>query len=75
MTEELKRLWGSNVQAVREARGWSRAEFAERLGVTVPTVWKWEKGRLAPRDDHKVAIATALNASVRTLFPLVAATA
>lgn len=32
----------------REALGLSRAELAARVGVTVPTVWRWEARGVTP---------------------------
>lgn len=71
VTEELLRLWGSNIRSVRTARGWTQAELAMKLGVNTSTVCRWESGATAPRDTHKVDVATALGADVRSLFPLV----
>ena len=71
MTDELLRMWGNNVKQFRGARQLSVAEFAEAVGVTQATVSRWEAGLMAPRDRHKVAIATVLGVDVYTLFPLV----
>lgn len=42
----------SRVAALRKARGWSQARFAEELGVTQPTVSRWERGIDEPEDIH-----------------------
>src|SRR5437773_9467113 len=36
------------VRARRQARGWSQAELAERIGMTNVTISRWEKGRVEP---------------------------
>jgi transcriptional regulator with XRE-family HTH domain len=70
MTDELLRAWGINVKSLRQARGLSQKQLAEKVRVSVPTVCRWEKGNASPRDSHKVRVADALGADVRTLFPL-----
>lgn len=42
------RLPGGDMRAQREARGWTQAELAARLGVHPRTVWEWECRRGAP---------------------------
>ncbi|HRZ55659.1 MAG TPA: helicase-related protein, partial [Candidatus Paceibacterota bacterium] len=36
------------VRAKRQARGWTQAELAERLGLTNVTISRWEKGKVQP---------------------------
>ena len=38
--EEIKKL--------RKLKGWSQQRFAERIGVSITTVVRWEKGKHAP---------------------------
>jgi DNA-binding XRE family transcriptional regulator len=71
VTGDIHKAWGLNIQSTREMRQMSRKEFAAALEVRVPTVWRWEKGRVGPTDSNKIKIAKALNADVRALFPLV----
>lgn len=42
---------GSKLRALRGQAGMTRAEVAERLGVTSQTVFNWENGRGEPRGD------------------------
>lgn len=65
------RQWGENIQAQREARGWTQARLAEELGVTRAAVSYWESGDRAPTDAHKLEIARVFRIAARTLFPLV----
>ena len=45
------------VKELREERHWSQYELAMKLGVRPETIWKWEKGRMAPygRNLRKLA--------------------
>lgn len=70
---ERQREWGRNIKAQREALGLGQKDLAYLLGVNQGTVSRWESGRVAPRDDHKVQIATVLHIDARMLFPLVRA--
>jgi DNA-binding transcriptional regulator YiaG len=40
------------VPLIRKAAGLSQEEFAHKLGVSVPTVQKWEQGRATPRGKN-----------------------
>ena len=75
MSNEVLTLWADNVRTRRLALDISQAEFARRCDVTAPTACKWESGKTAPKDDHKVRIAEVLDVDVRALFPLVRGTA
>ena len=70
---EMHRIWGRNIKALREARGLSRYDLAEMVGVTMPTVWKWEHGQMGVRDSHKLLVSKALGTEMFVLFPMVAA--
>jgi transcriptional regulator with XRE-family HTH domain len=51
----------NQLQARREALGWSRAELARRAGLNATTVGLIESGRLLPYDSQLVKLAAALN--------------
>jgi transcriptional regulator with XRE-family HTH domain len=70
MSNELLEIWGNNVKTIRGLKGLTVAQFAQEMGVSVATVSRWEAGKMAPKDDNKVEIATVLEVDVRTLFPL-----
>lgn len=63
-------LWGNNIRSHRKALKKSQLELAEELGLKQQSVSYWEKGLTAPRDDHKLAVARALQTEVAYLFPL-----
>jgi transcriptional regulator with XRE-family HTH domain len=79
MSDELLRLWGTNIRSFRRARdahagipaGGGMKAMADHLDVSVATVSRWETGRMSPRDEHKVDIAEYLEVDVRAIFPLV----
>ena len=63
-TLDAARLLGAQVAAGRRRRGWTAAELAERVGVSVPTLRKVERG------DPTVALGTILEAAVLVGAPL-----
>lgn len=71
--DELLRQWGSNIKRGRKLLNLTQSALAERVGVEQPTVARWEAGRRAPSDRHKVLVATELHQDVHQLFPLVRA--
>lgn len=66
----LRKEWGANIIRGRKFMGLSQADLARKLGLTQATVSRWESGTCAPRDKHKVEIASALRQDVTALFPL-----
>lgn len=86
LVDELLRLWGANIETgrkavtpegnVRRSRDDStpcmtQDQLAKLVGVRQSTVARWEAGAYAPRDHHKIRIATVLHQDVRQLFPLI----
>ena len=57
VTREAAALLGARVRLGRRERRWTVAELAERVGVSVPTIEKVERG------DLTVALGTALEAA------------
>lgn len=49
----------TRLRALRDKRGLSLRQVADRVGVTAPCVFKWERG-IMPRKAHLDALATAL---------------
>src|SRR5690606_32916116 len=46
----------------RKRAGLSRAEFAEELGVTATTMWRWEHGAAEPHGERRATYAEKLKA-------------
>ena len=49
MREPFREL-GHRIKGLRKQKGLTQQEFAAKLGVTQPTVHRWEKGAFAPDD-------------------------
>lgn len=54
----------AGIQLIRETRQESRAEFADVIGVTRPTIGSWERGDRPPSDAHRVALVEAIPAEL-----------
>ena len=59
---------GAAVKRLREARGLTQAELAERIGVSSKTVSKWETGKGLPDISLLQPLATALGISLIELM-------
>jgi transcriptional regulator with XRE-family HTH domain len=64
LTVEVVQTLGAQIAAARRELGWTAADLAGRLGVSIPTVARIEKG--AP----STAIGTVLEAAVLCGVPL-----
>jgi len=55
--DNIDKIVGDNVRALRLARGWSQSYLAEQLGLTFQQVQKYEKGanRIAAGKLYKIA--------------------
>lgn len=51
---------GSRVRLLRRERKLTIAELADRVGVSAPTIWSWEKGKTSPRINRIPALAESL---------------
>ncbi|WP_054703890.1 helix-turn-helix transcriptional regulator [Bacillus sp. JCM 19041] len=58
----------NNVKAVRNERGMTQAQLAERIEVTRQTIGLIEKGEYNPSLQLCVALAKALNKTLNDLF-------
>lgn len=63
-TLEAARLLGERVRLGRRERRWTLQELAERVGVSIPTMRKVERG------DPSVGLGTAFEAATLTGVPL-----
>ena len=42
-------LVGKRIELARRERGWTQIEFAEKMGVSRDTIWRWETEKLSPK--------------------------
>lgn len=56
-----KVLFGERLKNAREASGMSQKVIANRIGVKLTTVEKWESGKLDPRANRLQMLASLLN--------------
>src|SRR5579859_7687859 len=68
MSEDVRRIVGSNVRRLRKAAGLSQAELAERMGVDRAYVSGLELGQRNPTILTLWHAAEALETKVRLLF-------
>lgn len=59
---------GAKLQRLRDAKGLTLAQIAERLGVSKPTVWAWEKDRVRPMARRIEALAEVLGVPAQDLI-------
>ena len=52
---------GVKLRRLRKERGLSLTDFADKVGVSRPTVWSWETGKTKPRRQKLDAVAATLN--------------
>lgn len=67
-TDELKRSFGRRVQALREARGLTQEQLAERIERSVDTVSNIERGANGTRIEVAGRIAEVLGVALPELF-------
>lgn len=60
---------GSRVRAVRRGKDLHQRELAKMVGVSAPTVARWESGQDFPKGEKLPAIAAALGQPLDALFP------
>lgn len=59
---------GERIKRLRRERGFSMVHFASCIGVSKPTLWKWEKGAVFPRQHTIQALADALGVTEMELI-------
>ena len=60
----------NSVREAREAKGWTQAELAERIGVSRKTVNTVENGVFVPSTVIALKLARALGETVEDLFSI-----
>ncbi len=61
-------MLAENIKRFREAKGISKEEFADRMGVSGVTVGYWESGRSEPRMGKVEGIAAVLDVTIDELL-------
>ncbi len=56
------------IKTIREKCGLTRTQVADRLGVSIVAVHKWEVGEAQPRADKLPALADLLHCSIDALY-------
>ncbi len=51
---------GQRLRSVRLENGWSRRATAERLGVSIPSITRWETGGALPNGTNRYKIVRLL---------------
>lgn len=51
---------GERLQGFRLRNGWSKRAVAEKLGVSIPSIIRWEEGRAEPNDYNRYKIERLL---------------
>jgi transcriptional regulator with XRE-family HTH domain len=64
----LKRAFGSRVRDLREKRRWALQELADRIGVNLPQMSRYETGHHFPDMVKLVRIATSLDTTLDFLL-------
>ena len=64
----MKLTLGENIRTYRKERRLTQEQFAEALGVTVGSVYKWETGQSIPELGTMVEIADFFDTSIDALL-------
>ena len=60
------------IKELRERRGLTRIQVADRLGLSIVAVRKWERGQAYPSADKLPKLAAALGCSIDDLYDIAA---
>ncbi len=70
----LASTFAKELRAARRALGWTQAELAEQVGIAVEVCGRLERGRVLPRAETLVRLASALRVSTDSLLGIAPAT-
>jgi len=74
MTNENWKIFGGKIRSLRLAKGWQQDELARRVGSTVRTVGRWERGATEPNAGNITSLRRELGFSedeIREAFGVV----
>ena len=60
--------FGNRLKQLRKSKGLNQTQLAEKIGVSLLTVFRWEKGERTPRIEEVKALAKALGVSEAELL-------
>lgn len=60
---------GSQIRKLRTAQDLSQEQLADRVGVALKTIWRWERGQQEFNTERLEQLAKALDVEVRDLLP------
>ena len=58
---------GSNIRSLREERGFTQEQVADRIGITFQAVSSWERDEYKPDTDKLIKLAELFDVSVSAL--------
>ena len=64
----IKELLGKRIKELREKRGYTQQQLAEKVDVTRQTISNWELGETSPNPDQLKLLSKALNISIDELL-------
>jgi transcriptional regulator with XRE-family HTH domain len=59
--------FGDRLEELRDERGWTQRELADKVGVSERTYQLWRSGRTEPYGKHKRRLAEVLNVPLASL--------
>jgi len=62
-----RQAFGLHLRSLREQRGWSQQELADRANITKKTVYRIETARASPTLDMLICLAEGLEITLRDL--------
>lgn len=68
MSESVAKKLGRRIKALRQARGLTQAEAAERSGYDPVTISRFERGEYAPSVEALEALGCAIDAPIEAFF-------
>jgi transcriptional regulator with XRE-family HTH domain len=66
--QSVRETLGRNIRLLRQVRGWSQEQLAERVGDTSATVCRWESGKRIPTLTTLERIGAAFQMPVPALL-------
>jgi transcriptional regulator with XRE-family HTH domain len=60
---------GKRLQCFRLEKGWSKRLLAGKLGVSIPSIIRWEAGMSVPNDYNRYKIEQILSTKERSKTP------